>query len=308
MNPAPDSRWNGGRQHGLTLISLMIGLAVGVLVLSATLQSYLMISQGARDTLREARLDQELRAALDVMRLDIRRAGHWADPDPDPLANPFQRRYARINNDLCVDTASDTGDCATPVCTVWHDAGECRAWVQTGSCLTYSYDADRDGRIGIRACAADAGESDCPRPSGAPFEAADDEPYAWRSWHSPDASGSVQRLEMEMQGLRLRQGGIDMRTGRWDAADLSFGCDSGRWESVTSPDIRITELTFSLKTTIVNMQPGKSPEAPCESGDRCRWVRSVGIAIGGRRVDDANSERRLVTRVAVRNDRLIRTP
>ena len=99
----------GRRQRGVTLIGLMIGLAVGLLVLSATLQAYMMISEGARDTLREARLDQELRAALDVIRLDIRRAGYWADPDPDPLANPFQRRYGRINNDLCVDTASDTG-------------------------------------------------------------------------------------------------------------------------------------------------------------------------------------------------------
>lgn len=308
MHPAAESTIGGRRQYGVTLIGLMIGLAVGLLVLSATLQAYLMISEGARDTLREARLDQELRAALDVMRLDIRRAGYWADPNPDPLANPFQRRYAQINNDLCVDTAGDTGDCATPVCTARHDVGECRTWVQTGSCITYGYDADGDGLVGIRACAANAGASDCPRPSGAPFEAADQEPYAWRAWYPPDAARPEQAIEMEMQGFRLRQGGIDMRVGRRDAADLSFGCSSGRWEHITSPDIQITTLTFSLATTTVNAQPDKTPDAPCESGDRCRWVRSVDITIGGQLVGDPSSRRQLATRVAVRNDRLIQRP
>ena len=108
--------------------------------------------------------------------------------------------------------------------------------------------------------------------------------------------------------FRLRQGGIDMRVGRRDATDLSFGCSSGRWERITSPDIQITALTFGLVTTTVNAQPDKTPDAPCESGDRCRWVRTVDIEIGGRLVDDPSSQRQLATRVAVRNDRLVQTP
>jgi hypothetical protein len=298
----------------MTLINLMIGLVVGLLVLSATLQAYIMISEGARDTLRQARLDQELRAALDVMRLDIRRAGYWnlldfdGQGDPDPLDNPFQRRYGLINNDLCVDTDSDSGDCAAPLCTAWYESGDCRAWVQTGSCLTYGYDSDGDGRVGLRACATSAGESECPRPSGAPFEAANNEPYAWRAWYPPDAAGPDRAIEMEMQGFRWRRGGIDMRVGRRDATDLSFGCNSGSWERITSPDIQITALRFSVTTRVVNDQAGQLRDAPCESGDRCRWVRSVGIEISGQLVGEAASQRQLVTRVAVRNDRLVQTP
>lgn len=300
------------RWRGVTLISLMVGLVVGLLVLSATLQAYMMISEGARDTLRQARLDQELRAALDVMRLDIRRAGYWSQlaldgpDDPDPLDNPFQRRYGQINNDLCVDT--DSGDCAAPLCTASYDSGECRVWVQTGSCLTYGYDSDGDGRIGLRACAASAGESECPRPSGAPFEAANQEPYAWRAWYPPDTASPSQAVEMEMQGFRWRQGGIDMRVGRRNAADLSFGCNSGSWERLTSPDIRITTLRFSVTTRIVNDQTDQAPDAPCESGDRCRWVRSVGIEISGQLAGETASRRQFITHVAVRNDRLVQTP
>jgi type II secretory pathway pseudopilin PulG len=302
------------RRRGMTLISLMVGLVVGLLVLSGTLQAYMMISEGARDTLRQARLDQELRAALDVMRLDIRRAGYWSrlaldgPEDPDPLDNPFQRRYGQINNDLCVDTNTDSGDCAAPLCMDGYDSGECRVWVQTGSCLTYGYDSDDDGRIGLRACAASAGESECPRPSGAPFEAANQEPYAWRAWYPPDAAGPSQAVEMEMQGFRWRQGAIDMRVGRRNAADLSFGCNSGSWERLTSPDIRITALRFSVTTRVVNDQTDQAPDAPCGPGDRCRWVRSVGIEISGQLAGEAASRRQLVTRVAVRNDRLVQTP
>ncbi|MTW21806.1 PilW family protein [Allochromatium palmeri] len=306
MTPAADSAPRPDRQRGVTLIGLMVGLAVGLLVLSATLQAYLLISESARDTLREARLDQELRAALDVMRLDLRRAGYWASSDP--LDNPFQRQYGRINNDLCIDTERDSGACAAPLCLAAYDSGECRVWVQTGSCITYSYDADSDARVGLRACAANASPSDCPSPSGAPFDASNDEPYAWHAWYPADADSPSQAVEMEMQGFRLRQGGIDMRVGRRDSADLSFGCNSGRWERITSPDIQITALNFSLKTTVVNAQPDKTPEVPCESGDRCRWVRSVAIEIGGQLADEPASQRQLVTRVAVRNDRLIQTP
>lgn len=312
MTPAAESAIGPRRRRGVTLISLMVGLVVGLLVLSATLQAYMLISEGARDTLRQARLDQELRAALDVMRIDIRRAGHWDPPDldgqgdPDPLDNPFQRRYGAIDNDLCVD--NDGGDCAVPVCTARYDSGDCRAWVQTGSCLTYAYDSDGDGRIGIRACAANAGESECPRPSGAPLEAANQEPYVWRAWYPPDAATPSQAIEMEMQGFRWRRGGIDMRVGRRNAADLSFGCNTGSWERITSPDIEITALTFSVTTRVVNDQAGRSPDAPCEPGDRCRWVRSVGIEISGRIAGEAAGLRQLVTRVAVRNDRLVRTP
>lgn len=314
MTPVADSLTGHRRQRGLTLISLMVGLVVGLLVLSAMLQAYMLISEGARDTLRQARLDQELRAALDVMRLDIRRAGYW-DPldldgrgDLDPLENPFQRRYGQVNNDLCVNTDNDSGDCAAPLCTDWYDSGECRAWVQTGSCLTYGYDADSDGRIGLRACAASASESECPRPSGAPFEAANHEPYAWRAWYPPEAVSPSQAIEMEMQGFRWRRGGIDMRVGRRNAADLSFGCNSGSWERITSPDIQITALTFRVTTRVVNDQAGQSRDAPCGAGDRCRWVRSVSIEISGQLADDASSRRQLVTRVAVRNDRLVQIP
>ncbi len=335
-----DSTSLQGRQRGTTLTGLMVGMAVGILVLTAALNAYLMISEGARDNLLQARLNQELRAALGLMQLDIRRAGYWNfndtndegdangdglfewrdlgvrkdgagtfDTDADtnahdlrPISNPFQRRYGLVNNDLCIDTEATTGDCAPPTYTG-------QTFVQTGNCLTYSYDLDADGRIGIRACHYTDDEDDCPEPSGpdggAPFDAKNGEPYAWRAWYPPHLTNKTRSIEMEMFGFRHRKdkGNIEMRVGRDDKNDLSFGCDAGSWEGITSPDILITDLEFRLTIHVRNLNPAKSQADPCASGDICQEIRLVEISLSGRLVADVGSEQSLSTIVAVRNNR-----
>lgn len=330
------------RQLGVTLIGLMIGVAVGILVLATTLALYLMIAKGARENIQQARLNQELRAALEVMQQDIRRAGYWdfADTngdgdvngdnlftwqdlgtnpdgsgtfdtdqdgqtdarDPHPLNNPFQRRYGRVNNDLCINTDADSGACTAPVCAETHASGHCLSLIQTGSCVTYSYDLDQDGRIGIRACDRNKSASDCPKPVGPPFDATGHEPYAWRR------ASTGKDLEMEMFGFRLRQGGIDMRSGRADNQDLGFGCNSGRWEGITSADIRITQLDFSLTTLIRNANAAKSRTDNCTTGDLCQQIRRLDIRISGHIAGKPETLQSVSALVAVRNDRYLVTP
>jgi type IV pilus assembly protein PilW len=93
------------RQSGLSLIELMVGLTVGLLVILAALALYTSIAVGARDTLGSARLTSEMRAAIDVMSADIRRAGFGGE------------RYTRLDKyDLSV--------------------------YESGACIVYSYDAN----------------------------------------------------------------------------------------------------------------------------------------------------------------------
>lgn len=339
-------------QSGLTLTGLLLGLAVGSMVLSASLTAYLAISQGARDTLRSARLDQELRAALEVMRLDIQRAGYWdfgdtnadgdadaddrftwmdlgvqrngsgtfdtdADGDTDaqdlaPVNNPFQRRYGRVNNDLCVDTDAETGGCAAATCVVRHPSGLCQAEIQMGGCLTYSVDLDADARIGIRACDRADDDKTCPRPTaeagGGPFAAHAGEPYAWRSWYPPDQATKTKSIEMEMLGFRHRGSGIEMRVGRNGQQDGLFGCNAGRWERITSDEIAVTRLRFRLLTQMQSASPDKTSADPCESGELCRLIRSVEIELSARVADDPDRVRSLTASVLVRNDRYLEKP
>ena len=66
-------------QRGLSLVGLLVGLALGLVILSA---GTLLLTQHLREhraLLLEARLMQDLRTASDLIARDLRRAGHWGD-------------------------------------------------------------------------------------------------------------------------------------------------------------------------------------------------------------------------------------
>jgi prepilin peptidase dependent protein B len=98
-------------QLGLNLVELMIGLVIGLIVLAAMTTVYLNASRGSRDTLNANRLNQDLRAVMDIMVADIRRAGYWGTAAAG-TDNPFTVR----------------GGTATDI-------------YVTNGCVLYSYDA-----------------------------------------------------------------------------------------------------------------------------------------------------------------------
>ena len=65
--------------RGFTLLEVAIGLAVGVVVLAGVLKAFQAFNSSNIDSLRSARLDHELRAMMQVISNDVRRAGYWAD-------------------------------------------------------------------------------------------------------------------------------------------------------------------------------------------------------------------------------------
>lgn len=74
MNRATTAR---PRQRGLSLVELMVGIAVGLFVVAAA--SMLVSTQlnDNRSLLLETQLQQDLRAAADIITRELRRAGHW---------------------------------------------------------------------------------------------------------------------------------------------------------------------------------------------------------------------------------------
>lgn len=116
------------KQRGFSLTELMIGSAVGLLVIAGAIQLYLLNLRATADNLRLSRLNQELRATLDLLHNDVRRAGYWsfmAGVD-NPADNPFQTEGNRLR--------------------LGHAPGE-----SEDSCILYSYDANADGRVGVGA-------------------------------------------------------------------------------------------------------------------------------------------------------------
>jgi len=67
------------RQHGLSLVELMVGVAVGLLVVAATAMMAATQMSDNRRMLLEVQVQQDLRAAVDTMSREVRRAGARQD-------------------------------------------------------------------------------------------------------------------------------------------------------------------------------------------------------------------------------------
>ncbi len=83
-------------QRGLSLVELLVGLALGLLVVAAGAMLLTQQLREHRALLLEARLMQDLRTTTDLVARDLRRAGHWGDaaagvwsPTQAPRANPY---------------------------------------------------------------------------------------------------------------------------------------------------------------------------------------------------------------------------
>lgn len=61
----------------MTLVELMVGMAVGLAMVATTI--YFLVGFGVdnRRMMLEARLSQDMRAAMDIVTRDLRRAGYW---------------------------------------------------------------------------------------------------------------------------------------------------------------------------------------------------------------------------------------
>lgn len=122
------------RQHqrGISLVELMVGLLVSLVVLWGISVVYLNTSATGKTAQAVTQLNQDLRAMMDIMVADIRRAGTW-NPPPDPSnpndppsgPNPFTAPGADL-----VIIATDP---STPL---------------IGPCILYSYDATFVGGTG----------------------------------------------------------------------------------------------------------------------------------------------------------------
>jgi prepilin peptidase dependent protein B len=70
--PAPQSR-----QRGLSIVEFMVGIAVGLFIVGGTVKLFVDYVVGSRRTLEQTRVNQDLRAAADLVVRDVRRAGYW---------------------------------------------------------------------------------------------------------------------------------------------------------------------------------------------------------------------------------------
>ncbi len=134
------------------------------------------------------------------------------------------------------------------------------------SCLLFSYDLDNDGLVGKGQCEADG----CP----------------------PDSDDD----NVEQFGYRLSRGRLQSRYGGTD-----MSCNTGNWQTVTTPGIVISELSFTLYSNCLNLA---EQQAPCTPAQPALLRRAVEFSAEGTLVRDRDLTLRLSRWVNVRNAQL----
>lgn len=84
VRPAP---WRRQYQAGLSLVEMLVGIAIGLIIVAAASMTVATQLSDNRRLLMEMQLQQDLRAATDTISRELRRAGFWAlSGDQVPLA------------------------------------------------------------------------------------------------------------------------------------------------------------------------------------------------------------------------------
>ena len=86
------------RTRGLSIVEFMVGIAVGLFVVGGTAKLFVDYLGSNRTLLLETRVNQDLRAAADLVVRDLRRASYWrnastgisTDPAVLPASNPYR--------------------------------------------------------------------------------------------------------------------------------------------------------------------------------------------------------------------------
>ena len=97
------------RSRGLSMIELLVGTAIGLIIVAAGTVVVVHHARENRALVIEARLMQDLRTAADIVSRDLRRAGYWAaaasgvrsDDGSAVVANP----YAAVRPDTAASDA-----------------------------------------------------------------------------------------------------------------------------------------------------------------------------------------------------------
>lgn len=98
-------------ERGFSLVELMVGIVVGMIVISGAIALYVNTIRGSTYSLRAMKLNQELRAVMDLMVSDIRRAGYWSGAvnggNVATGVNPFTLRTTGTETDIDLITGAD---------------------------------------------------------------------------------------------------------------------------------------------------------------------------------------------------------
>jgi type IV pilus assembly protein PilW len=114
----PNAACRRSGQRGLSIVELLVGIAVGLFVVGGAIKLMVDNLTNNRRMLVETRVNQDLRAAADLIARDLRRAGYWqdaqagisTDPTIAAIVNPHRVVDSSVANELTYSYAKNGND------------------------------------------------------------------------------------------------------------------------------------------------------------------------------------------------------
>jgi type II secretory pathway component PulJ len=118
---AADVKWS--KERGLGLIELLVALAIGLLVTLGVAVFFGNTISSAQDSIKSARIQNDMSNIVDLMAAEIRRSGYWGSGDLSTVEDPNLSVisptcvvfYYDRNNDGVKDTGSTSGGVVTSI-------------------------------------------------------------------------------------------------------------------------------------------------------------------------------------------------
>jgi prepilin peptidase dependent protein B len=79
LNGSADHWHLASRQRGFSVVELLVGAALGLFLVGGAVALFVTNMGNSRQMLLEARINQDMRAAADLIARDLRRSGYWAN-------------------------------------------------------------------------------------------------------------------------------------------------------------------------------------------------------------------------------------
>jgi prepilin peptidase dependent protein B len=232
------------KQLGVTLVELMIAGTIGLIAVSAVITIYQATATQTMRQLETAHLHSTAQGIMDLISADVRRAGYWhMSPGKDQLRNnPFQQPENRLQ------TGAKNGE-------------------QAESCLLFSYDLDKDSKVGVGKCPA----------KGCALQT--------------DADN------VEQFAFRLKNKAIQMRY-----AGKAFNCQQGFWQAVTDSSMSVTQFSINLTSICLNLV---TSTVSCDNKIDRQNVQSADIFLTAHNVRNKDIKINLKRHIEIRNDRFV---
>lgn len=256
------------KQSGFSLVELMIALLIGLIIVAATITLYATTVKSGSDTIKSARLNHDLEAAMTLMVNDIRRAGYWggAIKGSNAKVNPFTSPTTDIN-------------------------------LPAASCILYTYDGALDDGIvgnnehyGFR---LNANGAILIRTSGSTTATCPNNDDNW----VPFTDDS----QVNITGLSFTTALDENGDG---TPDTGYKCLNTSKPLTDPPPTPLTANTNPALDTCAAMGgPGA-----LVSGDTAVESREIQITLTGQLTDDPTVTKTLTDFVTVRNDRIFTQP